>query len=81
MQYKRLMILTTLFLLISGILTVLGQETEKKETPKDSTKTKSEKKEKKKKKLPGKPFEELIEHYDVIAGFFTLYQNKDDGKV
>lgn len=46
----------------------------------DTSKTEDEKK-KKKDKPKGKAFDEVVEDFQVIKGFFTLYQNSKENKV
>ncbi|RMF61717.1 MAG: DUF5117 domain-containing protein [Calditrichaeota bacterium] len=70
-----------LWLIIIVLYPLYPQTPASPKAAKDTTQQATAKKEKKKKKLPGKPFEELIEHFEVVEGLFTLYQNKDDGKV
>ncbi len=50
------------------------------EAPKAEKKAEAVEKKKEKKK-PGKPFDELVEDYEVIEGLFTFYRNADEGKV
>ncbi|MFQ5824703.1 MAG: zinc-dependent metalloprotease [bacterium] len=71
-----------IFALTFFCLKVSAQENPKEKVKQDTTKAQAkEEGEKKEKKKKGKPFEEVVEDFEVIQGLFTFYKKEDQGKV